>query len=714
MPVTPGTFCTVTYAYDNVGNLYQKTSPKPNQSSCSTTVTTSLSYDADNRLRQKSYNDGSTPTAKYGYDGIPLTGCTTAPPVLTDNYSKGYRTAMCDGSGATSWQHDMMGRIWSESRKIGTITNSIGYTYNLDGSTAALTYPSGRRITYTPGGAGRPLSAIDSTGPKNYVTGAHYAAPGELANYTYGAGITNTNAYNNRLQPTSLSATGPSGAILSLTYDFHLGNGNNGNVYQITNGRDPNRSATYSYDSLNRITQAYSAGQNWGETFSTDAWSNLNGRSPANGKTNYEALSVAALNSNRLSGFGYDAAGNMTSNGAATFTYDAENRLLTTAGVTYAYDGDGNRVKKSSGTLYWGTTLAESDLTATASSWKEYIFFAGKRVARREAVDNKAHYYYSDHLGSTSLVTDEAGTMSLCTNSPTGYTSIPTGEEESDFYPYGGEMKLCDRKPQNYKFTGKERDTESGLDNFGARFDASSLGRFMSPDAGAFHWDTPQSLNRYAHCLNNPLRFLDPDGKDVVDIGTFILTTYIQKSQEIGKLDWAFAMAAAGASEGPIVTKPVARWGDMRPVGSRIQNPINFIQPEHPVHGSLAGAWYSRALSVMSVSVDFREDPGAGMTASIQVKQSDRGVVTDGSKSGMNYWRDEDEPEQELGQFRLKLSGLSDQKLAALSFEAAYQYLSTGGQVYQEILTAASNEEKERQRRKCAASAQLNGQLDCK
>ncbi len=210
-----------------------------------------------------------------------------------------------------------------------------------------------------------------------------------------------------------------------------------------------------------------------------------------------------------------------------TFSYDAESRLLTTAGVTYTYDGDGNRVKKSSGTLYWGASMAESDLTATASSWKDYIYFAGKRVARREAVDSKAHYYYSDHLGSSSVVTDEVGTMSPCTNSPTGYTTIPTGEEESYFYPYGGEMKLCDRKPQNYKFTGKERDTESGLDNFGARYDSSALGRFMTPDWAAkpttvpyASFGDPQTLNLYSYVENSPINRADADGHAPWGYGT--------------------------------------------------------------------------------------------------------------------------------------------------------------------------------------------------
>jgi len=66
------------------------------------------------------------------------------------------------------------------------------------------------------------------------------------------------------------------------------------------------------------------------------------------------------------------------------------------------------------------------------------------------------------------------------------------------------------------QFTGKEHDYESGLDNFGARYDSSSLGRFMSPDA--FYKDShvgdPQSWNEYAYARNNPLRYVDPTGEN--------------------------------------------------------------------------------------------------------------------------------------------------------------------------------------------------------
>jgi RHS repeat-associated protein len=108
------------------------------------------------------------------------------------------------------------------------------------------------------------------------------------------------------------------------------------------------------------------------------------------------------------------------------------------------------------------------------------------------------NYYFADHLGSSRVVTNAAGTIL----------------DDSDFYPFGGERVIAGSSGNTYKFTGKERDSESGLDNFGARYDSSSLGRFMSPDplmASAAVFD-PRTWNRYSYALNNPLRFVDPNG----------------------------------------------------------------------------------------------------------------------------------------------------------------------------------------------------------
>jgi RHS repeat-associated protein len=494
-------------------NELTKVAPRPNQAAPSTlTETTTYAYDALNRLTQTSYTGVATPTTTYAYDGTAPTGCSPAPPSLTDSYPKGRRTAMCDGSGATSWSHDTMGRVLTETRTIvGTsnVTKSVVYTYNLDGSDSTIQYPGTNKVvTYQPGGAGRPLSAKDVADSINYATGALYAPPGPVTTMVNGGVVTVNNSYNSRVQPVVLSAATTGQTVLSLSYNFHAGNFDNGNIYQIANNRDTTRTQSFTYDNVNRLAQASSSGNKWGEAFTADPWGNMWQRSPVAGKTNYESLDAPANLQNQLTGFTYDVAGNMIQNGSATYTYDGENRLTATAGWTYVYDGDGVRVKKSNGstgTLYWTGTgsvaISESNLAGTDE--EEYVFFGAERVARRDVASNAVHYYFSDHLGSASIVTNAGGTI----------------ENESDYYPYGGEMVISATVPQNYKFTGKERDAESGLDDFGARFHASALGRFMTPD-----WDAkpitvpyakfgdPQTLNLYSYVENDPVNRADADG----------------------------------------------------------------------------------------------------------------------------------------------------------------------------------------------------------
>lgn len=233
------------------------------------------------------------------------------------------------------------------------------------------------------------------------------------------------------------------------------------------------------------------------------------------GKTPLGNLNCAGGNTqNQLNTcFGYDAAGNMISNGTNTYTYDDENRITAAGGMFYVYDGDGERVAKcavstcavgTEGTFYWkgeaGNTLVESDVAGNFNY--EYIFFNGQRVARRDLSTNNVHYYFSDHLGSSAVVADDDGNV----------------QNESDYSPYGEEMIITDTlSPQNYKFTGKERDSESGLDTFGFRYYGSSLGRFMKPDDGSGQqWQDPQTLNLYSYVRNSPLSNIDPDGHDCV------------------------------------------------------------------------------------------------------------------------------------------------------------------------------------------------------
>jgi RHS repeat-associated protein len=94
-------------------------------------------------------------------------------------------------------------------------------------------------------------------------------------------------------------------------------------------------------------------------------------------------------------------------------------------------------------------------------------------------------------------------------------------ESQSEFDPYGVEVDTNSWDPNHCKFTGKERDAESGLDYFGARYYASTVGRWISPDWAQkpeavpySKMDDPQSLNLYEYVGNNPLSKADPDGHD--------------------------------------------------------------------------------------------------------------------------------------------------------------------------------------------------------
>lgn len=114
------------------------------------------------------------------------------------------------------------------------------------------------------------------------------------------------------------------------------------------------------------------------------------------------------------------------------------------------------------------------------------------------------YFYFSDTLGTSRIITASDGTVCY----------------DADTYPFGGERAYKDNCDSAYKFTGKERDPESGLDNFGARYNSSKYGRFMTPDQFTVTTGRvvdPQQLNLYAYVRNNPLKHIDPTGMIIDD-----------------------------------------------------------------------------------------------------------------------------------------------------------------------------------------------------
>jgi YD repeat-containing protein len=340
-------------------------------------ITTTFSYDALNRLISKSYSDTNptTPTVKYGYDVVSLTGCTTTPPTLPIQNGLGMRTSMCDGSGATSWSFDSVGNTVTAKRTINGQTKTINYAYNLDGSIYTLQYPGTRTITYTEGNAQRMTAAADTAYGINYAkapsSGAMYSPAGALASDIHGyvsggfAGITESYSYNNRLEVTAIQASSSAGTVFNLAYTYVTGN--NGNIATQTNNVTNGRTQNYAYDSLNRLltaqTQATSGGDCWGQSFgnngppptlAADALANLFYTTATECSAPQPRFTMNTSNNNQFTGtgIGYDLDGDMTQDTAYTYTYDAENRIITASGMAngpycYTYDGNGLRVMKA-------------------------------------------------------------------------------------------------------------------------------------------------------------------------------------------------------------------------------------------------------------------------------------------------------------------------------------------------------------------------------
>ena len=161
-------------------------------------ITTTYTYDSMNRPTGRTYSN-SDPSVTYSYNQASYNG-------LTITNGNGQRTGMSDASGETAWSYDSMGRVLEEERTIGSVTEKLYYTYNLDGSLASVTYPSGRTVTYAASAVGLPTSAKDTTNNINYVTNATYAPQGALATANYSGTTVNLSVqYNNRLWPKNVT-----------------------------------------------------------------------------------------------------------------------------------------------------------------------------------------------------------------------------------------------------------------------------------------------------------------------------------------------------------------------------------------------------------------------------------------------------------------------------------------------------------------------------
>jgi RHS repeat-associated protein len=177
---------------------------------------------------------------------------------------------------------------------------------------------------------------------------------------------------------------------------------------------------------------------------------------------------------------------------------------------TYGYDGDGGRVRQ---TANGGTPLfyvrssvlgqVVMEVNSTQGVYRSYVYANGRVVAERSQ-DGNFYWLHSSHLGSARWLTDAFG------------NAVYRGE----FDPYGQAVYEWGSTTLNsLKFTGYERDGATRLDYANARMYNSGRGRFMQADPmglKASDLSRPTTLNQYSYVYNDPVNFIDPDGKRTI------------------------------------------------------------------------------------------------------------------------------------------------------------------------------------------------------
>ena len=454
-----------------------------------------MSYDGLNRPTAKTYAGGSaaTPGVTYCYDGAGLNPATqTCGAASATGSVLGRLTGIGTSASTTNFTGvSNRGFVLSSKQTVGGTDYVFpNYSYTFTGELSEVTYPSGRQVNYSFDSAGRVsgVTGVLSGVNTNYIPsspGVQYTPFNAIQQMTFGNGLTESWTYNNRLQPMSVTAGYAGTAFLSLGYNYCSPGvtscpTDNGNLQGQTMTR-PNGSwsQTYSYDSLNRLTGASESGTgSWSRGYGYDAYGNRWVTSSAGlpGLSLETPVAQSWYNgNNRINNWSYDAAGNVTQVGsmARSFSYDAENRQVTATvagtGTTYAYDGEGRRVTKAAG----GQTTV-------------YVYDALGELAAEygQATDNGTVYLTADALGSTRLATK--GNAATGASVAQNYDYLPFGEEigagtagrDSTFS--AGVYPSAANGPSQ-RFTGKERDGETGLDYFGARHMSLASGRFTRP-----------------------------------------------------------------------------------------------------------------------------------------------------------------------------------------------------------------------------------------
>jgi RHS repeat-associated protein len=533
-----------TYSYTDSGRLLQKTDARG--------IVTTTTYDELYRPLLVDFSD-STPDLSYTYD--------------SGAFGIGRLSTVSNGVASSAYTCSAMGQVLREDKTINGLPFFMTWQYNLAGQVTATRLPNGSTITNGFDEVGR-LAAVtsdwvDADHPGTLASGFLYHASGAVTRMDLGNGTRMTRGFNDGLQLKTLEhgPIGAPGALLNFEYDYQEGVSNNGRIMGITNWNDRTRDLVFTYDSFYRLDSAQTTGSHWGLAWEYDRYGNRLNQTVTKGTGPANTLSVSTA-TNRVSGWSYDAAGNVLNDGRHVYTWNALNQQTTmdNGAAVYHYDAAGNRVMKvtPTKTTYYVFGVGEY----SGGVWEKlYVSINGQKGV--EYSNGTTYFFHSDHLGTPRVQTSLTGQV----------------VETWDNYPYGEQWTMTGGVGNNHHYTGKERDPESGNDYFGARYYWNGNARWLSVDPEKVPTD-PQQLNLYVYVRNDPVNYVDRDGRNLgkVNEGDVVIDVI-----DINAAGWWSADYGDGATDFGYDDGSVSQTGE----GSGIAQPWGAL--EDPIYDHLRG-----------------------------------------------------------------------------------------------------------------------------
>jgi RHS repeat-associated protein len=495
-----------TFSLDSLNRVTQETDALNHSST--------FAYDGASRLTSATDRDGRRQDYSYDLDDrlTTVVWSTSGNPVNTLTYSWDGNSNLLTGAdknGTYTLSYDALDRATLEKEPFGAVL-TMAYDANSNrtllqdslGGVLTSVYDAADRLTSRQfGGASQtPLRFDLAYSPRDQIT--------TITRYSDLAGTTKVGtsiyAYDPTMRLTSIQHQNGSGiGLASYTYAYDLADRL---TTEVDNGAAP---ITYSYDATNELTGDGT------RSYSFD----LNGNRTNSG---YTTGSANQLTSDGTWNFTFDSEGNLTKatriadNLTWTYSYDHLNRLVgtqeraTDGGTlllqsTYVYDVFGDRIEKDVWTQSGGTTTTTrfaydgqdvwADLTSGNALQTRYLHGdAVDQLFARISSAGTAAWYLTDHLGSVRDLTDNTGAL----------------QDHIVYDPFGNVLSESNQSfGDRFKWTGRELDSETGLQYNRARYYDPVHGRWISQDPLGFAAGDP---NLYGYVGNGPTTTTDPQG----------------------------------------------------------------------------------------------------------------------------------------------------------------------------------------------------------